>query len=74
MRIAAQLGELAHFGESRVEVVKETSDYYLPIVAHGVGVESSGQDAEVSVKDLLQAEGTAANRKVELVRGLSQRR
>jgi hypothetical protein len=73
MRIAAQLGELAHFGESRMEVVKETSDY-LPIVVHGVGVESSGQDAEVSVKDLLQAEGTAANRKVELVRGLSQRR
>jgi len=60
MRIAAQLGELAHFGKSRVEIGEETLDY-VSIIAHGVGAKSSGQDAKVRVKDLLQAAGTAAH-------------
>jgi hypothetical protein len=60
MRIAAQLREYLYFGESRVEIAEEMSDY-LSIVAHGVGAESSGQDVKVSVKDLLQAEGRSAH-------------
>jgi hypothetical protein len=60
MGVTAQLGELAHFGERRVEIGEETVGC-ASIVAHGVRAEGGGEYVEVSVKNLLQAEGAAAH-------------
>lgn len=60
MGVTAQLRELAHFGERRVEIGEEAVGC-ASIVAHGVGAEGGGEYAEVSVKNLLQAKGAAAH-------------
>src|SRR5258708_32468185 len=58
--VTTQLRELAHFGERRVQIGEEAVGC-ASIVAHGVGAEGGGEDAEVSVKNMVQAEGAAAN-------------
>src|SRR6266849_2092584 len=60
MGVTTQLGELVHVGESRVEISEKAAGYHS-IVVHGVRAKGSGEDAEVSVKNLLQGEGAVAH-------------
>jgi hypothetical protein len=49
-----------YVAESRVEISEKAAGYHS-IVRHGVRAKGSGEVAEVSVKNLLQAEGAAAH-------------